>query len=36
VPVSLTFIGAHFGEDRMLSLAHAYQQATKFHLEHPS
>ncbi len=36
VPVSLTFIGAHFGEDRMLSVAHAYQRATKFHLEHPT
>jgi Asp-tRNA(Asn)/Glu-tRNA(Gln) amidotransferase A subunit family amidase len=36
VPVSLTFIGAHFGEDRMLSFAHAWQQATKFHLERPS
>jgi len=36
VPVSLTLIGAHFGEDRMLSVAHAYQRATKFHLEHPT
>ena len=36
VPVSLTFIGAHFGEDRLLAMAHAYQKVTRFHLEHPS
>jgi Asp-tRNA(Asn)/Glu-tRNA(Gln) amidotransferase A subunit family amidase len=34
-PVSITFLGRLFGEDRMLSVAHAYQQATDFHLRHP-
>lgn len=35
-PVSLTFIGDLFGETRLLALAHAYQQATDFHLKHPA
>ena len=34
-PVSLTFLGNLFGEDKLLSLARAYQQATDFHLKHP-
>jgi len=34
-PVSLTFIGGLFDEARLLAVAHAYQQATPFHLKHP-
>jgi Asp-tRNA(Asn)/Glu-tRNA(Gln) amidotransferase A subunit family amidase len=34
-PVSLTFLGQLFGEGRLLALAHAYQQATTFHTQHP-
>jgi Asp-tRNA(Asn)/Glu-tRNA(Gln) amidotransferase A subunit family amidase len=34
-PVSLTFLGQLYGEARMLALAKAYQDATKFHLQHP-
>jgi Asp-tRNA(Asn)/Glu-tRNA(Gln) amidotransferase A subunit family amidase len=35
-PVSITFLGNLFGEAPMLALAHAYQQATEFHLKHPT
>ncbi|HEX4604206.1 MAG TPA: amidase [Candidatus Angelobacter sp.] len=35
-PTSLTFIGRLFGEAEMLALAHAYQQATGWHLKRPS
>ena len=34
-PVSLTFIGGLFEEAKLLAVAHAYQQATAFHLRHP-
>ncbi len=34
-PGSLTFTGALYGEDRLLTLADAYQRATGFHLRHP-
>jgi Asp-tRNA(Asn)/Glu-tRNA(Gln) amidotransferase A subunit family amidase len=35
-PVSLTFLGNLYGEAKMLALAKAYQDATDFHLKHPS
>ena len=35
-PTSLSFIGKLFGEAEMLALAHAYQNATGWHLKHPS
>jgi Asp-tRNA(Asn)/Glu-tRNA(Gln) amidotransferase A subunit family amidase len=35
-PVSLTFLGALFGEDKLLRVAHAYQRVTDFHRRHPS
>jgi Asp-tRNA(Asn)/Glu-tRNA(Gln) amidotransferase A subunit family amidase len=35
-PVSLTFLGKLFGEAEMLRVAHAYQQATDFHLKRPA
>lgn len=35
-PVSLTFIGRLFDEATLLRVAHAYQQATDFHLKHPA
>ncbi len=34
-PGSLSLTGALFGEDRLLTLADAYQRATGFHLRHP-
>lgn len=34
-PTSLTFVGRVFGEARMLRAAHAFQQATDWHLKHP-
>jgi Asp-tRNA(Asn)/Glu-tRNA(Gln) amidotransferase A subunit family amidase len=35
-PTSITFIGSIYGEAGMLSLAHAYQTATDWHLKHPT
>ena len=35
VPGSLSFTGRLFGESALLAVAHAYQQATGFHREHP-
>jgi Asp-tRNA(Asn)/Glu-tRNA(Gln) amidotransferase A subunit family amidase len=35
-PVSLTFLGNLYGEAKLLALARAYQEATGFHLHHPS
>lgn len=35
-PVSLTFLGGLFEEGKLLAVAHAYQQATDFHLKRPS
>lgn len=34
-PVSLTFLGQLYGEAKLLCLARAYQDSTKFHLRHP-
>lgn len=34
-PVSLTFLGQLYGEAKLLSLARAYQDSTKFHLRQP-
>lgn len=34
-PVSITFIGKLFGEERLLQVAAAYQRATAHHLRHP-
>ena len=34
-PVSLTFLGPLYQEEKALALAHAYQQATDFHLKRP-
>jgi Asp-tRNA(Asn)/Glu-tRNA(Gln) amidotransferase A subunit family amidase len=34
-PLSLTFLGQLYGEDRLLAVAKAYQDATDFHLQHP-
>jgi Asp-tRNA(Asn)/Glu-tRNA(Gln) amidotransferase A subunit family amidase len=35
-PVSLTFLGGLFEEGKVLAVAHAYQQATDFHLKRPN
>lgn len=35
VPYGITFTGRLFGETELLALAHAYQQATGFHLRRP-
>lgn len=35
-PTSITFVGKLFGEAAMLALAKAYQDATGWHLKHPS
>lgn len=35
-PVSVTFLGDLYGEDRLMAVAHAYQAATDFHLKHPT
>jgi Asp-tRNA(Asn)/Glu-tRNA(Gln) amidotransferase A subunit family amidase len=34
-PVSLSFLAGLFDESRLCTVAHAYQQATDFHLKHP-
>ncbi|MQA90287.1 MAG: amidase [Gemmatimonas sp.] len=34
-PVSITFLGRLLGEDSLLALTRAYQEATEFHLRHP-
>lgn len=34
-PVSLTFLGNLYGENKLLALARAYQEATDFHKRHP-
>jgi len=34
-PVSLTFLGPLYGEEKMLAFGRAYQDATMFHLQHP-
>jgi Asp-tRNA(Asn)/Glu-tRNA(Gln) amidotransferase A subunit family amidase len=35
-PVSLTFLGGLFQEGQLMAVARAYQNATAFHLRHPS
>ena len=35
-PVSLTFLGGLFEEAKLLAVAQAYQNATGFHLRHPT
>ena len=35
-PTSLSFIGQLYGDAEMLALARAYQNATDWHLKHPS
>ena len=35
-PVSLTFLGQLYGEAKLLAVARAYQDATGFHLKHPT
>ena len=35
-PVGLQLIGRHFDESRLLNVAHRYQQATDWHLQHPA
>ena len=35
VPTAITFTGRLFGETELLSVAHAYQQATGHHLKRP-
>jgi aspartyl-tRNA(Asn)/glutamyl-tRNA(Gln) amidotransferase subunit A len=35
-PVGLQLIGRHFDEARLLNVAHRYQQATDWHLQHPA
>ncbi len=36
LPVGLQLIGPHLEEGRLLNIAHAYQQATDWHLERPA
>ena len=36
LPVGLQLIGPHLAEARLLNIAHAYQQATAWHLERPN
>ena len=35
MPTGISFLGQLYREDLILGLAHAYQQATGFHLRHP-
>jgi len=35
-PPSITFTGKLYGEAELLAIAHAYQGATGFHLQHPT
>jgi Asp-tRNA(Asn)/Glu-tRNA(Gln) amidotransferase A subunit family amidase len=35
VPTAITMTGRLFGEGELLTVAHAYQQATRHHLKHP-
>ena len=35
-PTSLTFLGDEFQEGKLLALAHSYQRATTWHLQHPA
>ncbi len=35
LPIGLQFLGKPFGESRLLQIAHAYEQATPWHMERP-
>jgi len=35
LPIGLQIIGPHWGEERILQLAYAYEQATTWHKQHP-
>ena len=35
-PTGIAFMGSIYGEDRLLALAKAYQEATGFHERHPA
>jgi Asp-tRNA(Asn)/Glu-tRNA(Gln) amidotransferase A subunit family amidase len=34
-PQCLVVVGALFADDKLLSVAHSYQSATRWHLKHP-
>jgi Asp-tRNA(Asn)/Glu-tRNA(Gln) amidotransferase A subunit family amidase len=34
-PTSLTFVGTLYHDSSLLALAYAFQQTTRFHLNHP-
>lgn len=36
VPMSLQLVGRHFAEDMLCAAGHAFQQATNWHLRHPT
>jgi aspartyl-tRNA(Asn)/glutamyl-tRNA(Gln) amidotransferase subunit A len=36
LPAGLQLIGDYFDESRLLNVAHRYQQATGWHLQHPA
>jgi aspartyl-tRNA(Asn)/glutamyl-tRNA(Gln) amidotransferase subunit A len=36
LPVGLQLVGPHFGEAKLLSAAHRYQQETGWHLQAPA
>jgi aspartyl-tRNA(Asn)/glutamyl-tRNA(Gln) amidotransferase subunit A len=36
LPIGLQIIGPHWGEARVLQLAHAYEQATEWHKQKPT
>jgi amidase len=35
IPIAVQFVGPHFGEAMLVRAAHAFQQATDWHLRHP-
>ncbi|MEM6280786.1 MAG: amidase, partial [Chloroflexota bacterium] len=35
MPTSITFVGSLYGENDLLAVAKAYQDATDFHTQHP-
>jgi aspartyl-tRNA(Asn)/glutamyl-tRNA(Gln) amidotransferase subunit A len=36
LPIGLQFLGKSFGESQLLRIAHAYEQATPWHMERAS
>jgi len=36
MPVAVTFFARPFGESELLAVARAYQDATGYHLKHPT